>query len=173
MKYFNNVLDLSELRKQYKELLKQYHPDNGGNVADMQEINAEYDKIFKTLKANHDSKTHDNKATDGNNQSDYNNNMYDWKNDKALREALEKIINFDGIDIQICGQWIWISGNTYQYKKELKEIGFKWASKKKQWYFHTETFRKRSKKVLSMDEIIDYYGSTKVGMVSQPRLKQA
>ena len=35
------------------------------------------------------------------------------------------------------------------------------------------TFRKRSKKVLSMDEIIDYYGSTKVRMDSQPKLKQA
>jgi len=32
MKYFNNVKDLSELRKQYKELLKVHHPDNGGNV---------------------------------------------------------------------------------------------------------------------------------------------
>ena len=28
MKYFNNVNTLEELRKQYKELLKKYHPDN-------------------------------------------------------------------------------------------------------------------------------------------------
>lgn len=37
-KYFNNVNNLQELRKQFKELLKQYHPDNGGNVSDMQDI---------------------------------------------------------------------------------------------------------------------------------------
>jgi len=28
MNYFNNVETLEELRKQYKELLKRYHPDN-------------------------------------------------------------------------------------------------------------------------------------------------
>ncbi len=41
MKYFKNVSDLLELRKQYKQLLRKHHQDNGGNVADMQEINAE------------------------------------------------------------------------------------------------------------------------------------
>lgn len=40
--YFKNVTTLEELRKQYKELLKAHHPDNGGDVAIMQEINAEY-----------------------------------------------------------------------------------------------------------------------------------
>ena len=40
MTYFNNVCTLEELRKQYKELLKIHHPDNGGNVAQMQEVNA-------------------------------------------------------------------------------------------------------------------------------------
>ena len=88
--------------------------------------------------------------------------MYDWENDKALRDALEKIINFDGIEIEIVGQCIWFSGNTYAYKKELKEIGFKWASQKKQWHFHTEEFKKKSHKSLSMDDIRSYYGSTRV-----------
>ena len=29
--YFNNVQTLDELRKQYRDLLKRYHPDNGGS----------------------------------------------------------------------------------------------------------------------------------------------
>lgn len=37
-KYFNNVNTLEELRKQYKELLKKYPPDNGGDVAVMQGV---------------------------------------------------------------------------------------------------------------------------------------
>lgn len=156
MKYFNNVKDLSELRKQYKEFLKIHHPDNGGNVADMQEINAEYDILFRMLKNRHDSKAADDK------QTEYNANMYDRENDKALREVLEKIINFNGIEIEIIGQWIWLDGNTYPYKKELKEIGFKWASQKKMWYWHGETFKKKSHKTISIDEIRNYYGSTKV-----------
>ena len=137
-KYFENISTLEQLRKQYKDLLKKHHPDNGGNVADMQEINAEYDKLFKILKDRHESKATGNADSQGTKQSDYSRNMYDWENDKALREVLEKIINFNGIDIEIAGQWIWISGNTYTYKKELKEFGFKWASQKKQWYWHSE-----------------------------------
>ncbi len=29
--YFKNVQTLDELRKQYKDLLKKYHPDNSGS----------------------------------------------------------------------------------------------------------------------------------------------
>ena len=178
-KYFCNINDLQELRKQYKNLLKKHHPDNGGNVADMQEINAEYDKLFKVLKDRHDSKTADSSRTDQNNadatgsntKSTYNDNMYDWENDKALREVLEKIIAFSGIEILICGQWIWVSGNTYIYRKELKEIGFKWASQKKMWHWHSEIFKKKSRKSLSMDDIRSYYGSTRVQTMQKELLE--
>lgn len=164
--YFKDINTLEELRKQYKELLKKYHPDNGGNVADMQEINAEYDKLFKMLKDKHDNDT-------TNEQTSYEQNMYDWENDKALREVLEKIINFAGIEIIICGQWIWVGGNTISYKKELKEMGFKWASQKKKWYFHTDIFRKKSRKTLSMEDIENYYGSTKVKTMDRKQIAQA
>lgn len=40
-KYFNNVRTLSELRSQYKELLKRYHPDNGGSEESTKAINVE------------------------------------------------------------------------------------------------------------------------------------
>ena len=161
-RYFSNVSSLEQLRKQYRDLLKQYHPDNvNGSTEACQEINAEYDKLFKVLKDKHENKSADSSGS-SDAKADYNQNIYDWENDKALREVLQKIINFDGIEIEVVGQWIWVSGNTYSYKKELKDIGFKWASQKKQWYFHTDTFRKKSHKTLSMDEIRNYYGSTKV-----------
>ncbi len=159
--YFKDVNTLEELRRQYRDLLKKYHPDNAnGSTQATQEINAEYDKLFKVLKNRHESKSADNKES--NTKTDFNANMYDWENDKALRETLQKIINFNGIEITICGQWLWVSGNTYSYKKELKEIGFKWASQKKMWFWHSENFRKKSRKTLSMEEIQNYYGSTKV-----------
>ena len=168
MTYFRNVNTLEELRKQYKELLKQYHPDNpNGSTEATQAINAEYDRLFKVLKDKHESTTADgDKAT-------YDNMKYDFSEDKALREILQKIIGFSDITIELCGSWIWLSGNTYQYKAELKEIGFKWASQKKQWYWHSEAFRKKGKKALSMDEIRNYYGSTEFKTEETKRLKQA
>ena len=47
--YFAGVTDIETLRKRYRELLKKYHPDNGGSVSEMQSINAEYDRLFDDL----------------------------------------------------------------------------------------------------------------------------
>ena len=153
-KYFNKINTLEELRKQYKELLKIHHPDNGGNVADMQEINAAYDQLFKGLKDKHDSKTESSTK------------------ESSLREMLNKIIGFTGVTIEVCGSWIWVF-NSYNYHKELKEMGFRFASKKKAWYWHSESFRKRSHNTLSMEDIRSYYGSTEVETDGRKRLKQA
>lgn len=168
MKYFKDCNTLEELRKQYKELLKIHHPDNGGNVADMQEINVEYDKLFKLLKDKHESKqtSKDNKQTSSNNMK------YDFSEDTALREMLNKIIGFTGITIEIIGNWLWCF-DSYEFRKELKELGFKYASGKKAWYYHTEAFRKKSHRKLSMNDIREYYGSTEVQTEQRKQLKQA
>ena len=84
-----------------------------------------------------------------------------------------KIIHFDKIDLELVGAGIWVSGNTYAHKKELKELGFKWASQKKMWYWHSEVFRKKSRKTLSMDDIRNYYGSTRVNNTDKMVLMQA
>ena len=55
-KYFVNANTLEQLRKQYKELLKKFHPDNGGSEDVMKAVNVEYDKLFKVLKDRHERK---------------------------------------------------------------------------------------------------------------------
>ncbi len=167
MNYFNNVETLEELRKQYKELLKRYHPDNPqGSTEATQAINAEYSELFKALKNRHESKAN-------NNDTNHDNNMkYDFSEDEALREMLNKIINFHGVTIEIIGNWIWCF-SCYEYRKELKEYGFKYASQKKAWYWHSEAFRKKSHKSLSLNDIRNYYGSTEVQTEDSKRLKQA
>lgn len=170
-KYFKDVNTLEELRRQYRDLLKKYHPDNAnGSTEATQEINAEYDRLFKVLKDRHE-KSADNKESNA--KTDFNNMKYDFSEDAKLREVLQQIITFESINIEIVGCWIWVDGNTYDYKDTLKSIGFKWAREKKKWYFHTEAFRKRSKKKLSMDDIRNYYGSTEVETDGTKRLKQA
>ena len=167
MKYFKNVGTLQELRKQYKELLKKYHPDNpNGSTEATQEVNAEYDQLFKILKDSHSNSTTDNDKTT------YDNMKYDFSEDKILREMLNKIIHFPNVSIEICGSWIWVF-NSYECRKELKEMGFKYAPKKQAWYWHSEAFRKKGRKALSMDDIRNYYGSTEVSTEGIKRLKQA
>ena len=152
--YFEDVTTLQELRSQYKTLLKQYHPDNAdGSLEVTKVINLEYEKLFQQLKNAH---------TATGNASAYSKMQYDFSEDEKLREILNKVVTIAGLNIEIIGNWIWLDGLTYPHRKYLGSIGFKWASEKKKWYFHTETFRKKSRKKLSIDDIRQYYGSTSV-----------
>ena len=56
-KHFKKITSFENLKEQYKILLKTNHPDNGGEVEKMQEINAEYDALFKIWKDRHESET--------------------------------------------------------------------------------------------------------------------
>lgn len=170
MTYFKNVNTIEELRRQFRDLLKKHHPDNGGSEEVAKQINAEYERLFKVLKDKHESKA---SAGAGANSKTYNDNTYNFEEDAKLREVLQKIIHFTDITIEICGVFIWVSGNTYQYKKELKESGFLWASQKRQWYWRPETYVKKSRKTLSMQDIRNYYGSTEVKPEERLKLAQA
>lgn len=132
----------------------------------MQEINAEYDRLFKLLKDRHDSNTTDRDKTS------YENMKYDFTEDTKLREMLNKIIGFQGITIEICGSWIWVF-DSYNYRKELKEMGFKYAAKKKALHWHNEAFKKKSHKSLNMSDIRNYYGSTEVQPEQRALLRQS
>lgn len=142
MKYFKNVKILEELRKEYKRLVKENHPDNGGSNEAIKNINVEYDELFKALK-NNDKTEH---------------TKYNMAEDEMLRNVINSIINLN-IDIEICGSWIWVSGNTYEYKTELKQNGFRWASKKKMWYWHSPEEKARGNGKATIDDIRNKYGS--------------
>ena len=49
MKYFKNVSTVEELKKVYKKLARENHPDMGGDIAIMQAINNEFDMLVATL----------------------------------------------------------------------------------------------------------------------------
>lgn len=49
-KYFKNVKNLEDLKKQFRDLLKKNHPDNGGDAEVMKEVNVEYDALFPIWK---------------------------------------------------------------------------------------------------------------------------
>lgn len=61
--------------------------------------------------------------------------------------------------INYASSWIWVSGNTYGCKSDLKANGFQWASKKKMWYWHDPEEQARSNGKTSMDDIRSKYGS--------------
>lgn len=163
MKWFTNPTTLEELKKEYKKLVFKHHPDKGGRTEDMQEINAEYDALFHRLKNTH-------KSASG---ETYTAKQETTETPEQFKTILEKLIHLDGIEIEICGTWIWISGNTYENREILKELRFKYSKNKNAWYYHEEGYRKHSKKSFTMDEIRDLWGSEKVNLEHQDRLAAA
>lgn len=152
MKWFNDVRTVEELRKQYRELLKQYHPDNGGNVSVMQEINVEYDRLFDIL--SNETKSQQQCYTHNTNEEN-----------KAFKTVLNSIIHINA-DIEIIGSWIWVHGG-YEYRELLKSLGFKYAPKKKSWCWHYGEYNRYHKKEISLDEIRMKYGSHSVSHKSK------
>ena len=54
------------------------------------------------------------------------------------------------------GSWIWVGGDTKPIKETLKSLNFKYASKKKLWFYGE--MKGRNPKQKSMEEIKNKYG---------------
>lgn len=158
MKWFNPVpRTLEELKTMYRTLAMKHHPDCGGTVEAMQQINNEYDTLFEQLKTVHTTATGDTYTADTNEKPE------------QFKNIISRLIVLEGINIEIIGSWVWLTGNTYNYKEQIKAIGFRWANSKKAWYYHTDEYRKTSRKTFTLDEIRDLYGSQTV--TTKPQLK--
>lgn len=155
MKWFLKCETLEQLKKTYKELILKYHPDRGGDNATMAEINNEYEKMFKTLQEKSTNKTEK------------------VENVNEYRDLIQQLLNLIGIEIEICGAWLWISGNTRPHKEFLKILGCFWAPKKQLWYWRPEEARCfNNKHTKSMEEIRSKYGSSVLKGKEQEKLDE-
>ncbi|MBL7717694.1 MAG: hypothetical protein JNL72_02570 [Flavipsychrobacter sp.] len=147
MQYFNQCATIEEVKALYKQLAKQHHPDNGGDTDIMQAINAEYSFacafVLKEQELSDDETSKQMKISE------------------EYRQVIEKIVKLQGIVIELVGQWIWVTGNTYAVKDQLKEAGLFFASKKAAWYYRSEEYKTRSTGK-NLDEIRGKYGSERI-----------
>lgn len=146
-RYFDHLRTLSEVKAEYKRLVKINHPDVGGDTATMQAINAQYAEAVKRIACNGEGRDRENAAKEV---------------PLEFVAALSKIVALDGIEIDLVGAWLWVTGETYKHRAALKAAGYKWACKKLAWYWHPEwaAVERGSKK--SLDEIKDKYGSSRL-----------
>lgn len=117
-----------DLRSAYLQACKQYHPDvNPNGLELMKLINLAYEFLTK-----HTGKW-----------------SYKSANSKPsiiddISEIFDKIKRFNGIEAEVCGIFLWLSGETWRYKKQLKECGFRWSHNKFAWYWRPADYRKKS-----------------------------
>lgn len=151
-KYFVSCRTLDELKKVYKHLAQKHHPDVGGDTRTMQEINAEYEARFEVLKRSQNEQS----AEDTTGKA------------RATTESagdfiaiIDHLLKLDGLEIELCGRWLWIGGDTKKHKEALKACGCRWSSSKKLWNWHfAEDGDKWHRGSKSMSQIRSKYGST-------------
>ena len=138
--YFKNFNSIDDLRQQYKALCVRLHPDKpNGNHKLFVEMQEEYQKHLEHLTSKSES--------------------FNYTEEKELQDRIDSLMNLDGLIIELCGTWLWITGNTIEHKGSLKSLGFKWASKKKKWYFSPYKTKRKGKRTMSMGYIRNKYGS--------------
>jgi curved DNA-binding protein CbpA len=130
------------VKRKYKELAMLHHPDRGGNTATMQEINNEYEEIQK------------NPLFDF-----YKESEEDQEEFIKYPDIINQIIGLNGLIIELIGNWIWISGNTYPHRGRLKQIGFYFAPKKVMWYYRPSEYKSVNRSPKTIESIRLKYGS--------------
>lgn len=128
-----SILDESTVKAAFRRAAQKYHPDKGGSTEMMQAVNAAYAEL----------------------QKHYGETITEFGKDAGyadrLNDAINAIIHLDGLNIEVCGLWVWVSGDTRAHKDTLKASGYFWASKKFMWYFRPE--EAKGGRGCSMDEI--------------------
>jgi hypothetical protein len=78
-----------------------------------------------------------------------------------IKNAVQSILPLN-LAVEVCGNWVWVSGDTKPHKDALKAAGFKWAPKKANWFFKPSSCKKYFRGTTPMDEIRVKHGVIKV-----------
>ena len=148
----NGQYSLSDVKQVYRKLASANHPDKGGSTETMQLINTAFSELCKYFELN---------ATLDINQETETHHSFDFS-------FVDTLKTLHGVVIEICGYWVWLSGNTYPHKEIISNLGFKFSGAKKSWYWSptidTSQYKRGSK---SMKNIRQEFGSKIIKTESQ------
>jgi len=173
LKHFHNCTTAEDVKIEYRRLCKMFHPDLGTSdekemrTRAMQEINVEYAQasaMFRQAEMREKARQQGKPEPTAQDFTDA------AAVDERIRQAIEQIIGIEGLDIEICGLWVWVGGNTKENREQLKAAKFRWAAKKKLWYF--AGIPAGGHREFTIDEIRENYGSVRVNANPRPSKTQ-
>jgi hypothetical protein len=155
--FFRTCQTFEEGRTLYRKLARENHPDFGGDLRTMQEINAQW-AVFQSQAAYREARTRQTEAHAAGKKSAADYHDLD-EIAEALRIKIEALLNISPeITVELCGLWIWVTGETKKHHEAIKAVeGMRYASEKQAWFYPGVPSFNRKKR--SMDEIRGMHGS--------------
>ena len=155
--YFQNCASLDEAKTLYRKLARENHPDHGGDLRTMQEINRQWAE-YQAYTARDDARTRQAKAhAEGKKSAADFHDIDDLA--EILRAKVEALLNISpDLIVEVCGLWIWVTGETKKHHAAIKAVeGMRYAHEKQAWYFAAVPSYNRTRR--TMDEIRQMHGS--------------
>jgi len=115
--YFYGIASIEEGKKVYRDLLKEHHPDKGGDLEITKKINIDFEEFCEWMMQN----------------AFENDERAEGKNPGPFADILKNVIRLN-MRIEIIGHWIY-AFDSYGVKEELKALGFWFSRTHKAWVY--------------------------------------
>lgn len=162
-RFFDHLTNIADVKAEYKRLAKLHHPDVGGDTATMQAVNAQYADAIHRIQRGGEHPSPASATASSRQRADV---------PEEFIAVINAVIGLHGVDLDLVGDWLWATGNTYPNRDALKAAGFRFASKKRAWYWHPADAAMSRASRKSLDEIKDKYGSERISGAA-PRILTA
>ena len=156
--FFARLTTVEEIKKAFRDLARQYHPDLGGDEETMKLVNAQYHAALNGQNG---------VTTDGRTYK------YNQKAEQEIMNKINELIKIDGLEISLIGYWIWIHGETKPVKDTLKTAGCRWHSGRVCWYWKPSWFGRTHSNPDSLDQLAAKYGYEKFTSKGKAKLSAA
>lgn len=156
-RYFDHLTSVEEIKKLWRELAFQHHPDRGGDLRTMQEVNGQYHEALKRV----------NKTTSTGSDGKEHTYYYNEETEQAIINKVDELIRAGVLkqaEIFIIGTWIWVTGDTKPIKDVLGKngCGLTFNGKRSAWFWTAKPGKSRYNKRASLGDLAAKYGATKV-----------
>lgn len=151
MNYFTSTMTAEDAKKLFRKLAVELHPDKAS-----EENKGSAHLAFIRLKNEYEAYLKGSHCFTSKQASDETTAM-----DEFIK-ANDFIQNFVGCTVELVGTWVYLCGNTYPYKDQIKENGFSFSGTKKKWYKAPYELKTKRKSGMAFDKITEKYGYNSV-----------
>ena len=151
--YLKDCDSLDDVKIKYKGYIERYLPRSGhrGNRRIARAVEKEYE-YYRKLPSYEEVRSEI---------------RLDFTNFQFL---IKELIKMD-LDIEMCGKWLFATGPTGLYAKDLLELGFRFSAAIGRWCYHPIGFDAPSLEGMNMEYIRKTFGSDKQGINGVPAAK--